>query len=683
MDYLNAVILGTIVGGLYAVIGVSVTLMFRTTGVLSFAHIAFMMLSAYLYTDFASLQGWPTVPAALAALGITVIYGLVVERIAIRPVASASPVVKLIATIAVFALTVGIVGARYATTPTSSPFLLGRGTVDIGGLDVPHQRIAIFVFALGVTGALGWFLRRTRFGIVVRATASNSEAVELMGVNPTSISRFNWVLAATVAGIAGILFAPLAAFNLANFPGLLVKAFAAALVGGLASLPLTLVGGIAVGVIESVLTRAFSQQGIQEFGVLVLVMTILVTRPPARLASTEAFAIAPSRSRIISWIGARGQRVRDATAPLASAWGTPLRALAIAALGFLALVPIVDEFWGFVGARTLFFVLQALSMVILVGWTGQVSLMHGAFAGVGGFVVSVLATNYDWPLELALPAAALAGMAMGALVAIPALRLSAFEFSIMSVVFAAWASAWLFPKQASAEIPRDQLFGIDLFDSGNLYAVMLVMTAVVYLLAWNAQRSVVADIMAVSRESPVVVEHFGTRVPRVKIGAFMVASFIAGLGGALFGMMLGTFSPGNYGIQLSLSLLLYSVIGGIDSLFGPILAGIFFGVVPELFASDVTGSGGPSFEIIAGLAVIALLAYQPKGMAGLLAGAFRRRPAVVASGRLGYGRFDLGPYRGEGNDLAGERPDVEAQAAMADLANGHHEDAGSVSASRR
>lgn len=620
MVYLEGAILGAISGSGYALLAVSVTLMHRTTGVLSFAHASFAMLAAYMYTDLATTQGLPVGIAATVALAVTVAYAALVERVAIRPVAAASPAVKLIATLAVFALTSGVVGARYGAAPNVSPFLLPDSTVRLFGLALPYQRIAGLLLAVLMTGGLGWLLRASAFGIALRATADNPTAARLVGVSPARVARFNWAFGGAAAGAVGILAAPLASFNIATFPVLLTKAFTAALVGGLVSLPLALAGAFLIGALEGVVPLASSTPGARELALLTgIVVLLMFKRRTITLESTQE-PESPSTH------GARaeaaldvGRRLLGGAIDRARGAGSLAPLVATVIVAFAITRPATDEFWAVVGARGLFIAIEALGLVVLTGWAGQVSLMQGAYVGIGAFMTSYLGVTHDVPLELAIPLAALAGVAMGVLVGIPALRLSSLEFAIASVVFAAAASAWLFRRPGVAySLPRGRLFGVDLFDSGNLYVIMLVVAVLLFTLAWNVRHSTFGALLIVCRDAPAAAEHFGVRPGRVRMSAFLFASFISSMGGSLFAILITTFNPVHYSLQLSILLLVQAVIGGSESLAGPIIAGFAFGVLPEILQSGGgQASAGSGFEILSGMLVLAIVVLRPHGLASI------------------------------------------------------------------
>lgn len=630
---IDGVIVGVLTGGSYALLAVSITLMYRSTGFLSFAHAGFASVGAYVYADFAGERGWPTAIAALVAVTVTVVYGLLVERI-LRPTRNASPATKMIATLGIVQLTTALILLIYGFAPTSAPLLLPDGSIEVGSLRVAHQQTAILVLAAVAAIALGWFLRASRFGSAIRAVASNPEAARLMGVNLTQVARFNWALGALLAGTAGVLLAPLAPITAATFTLLLAKALTATLIGGLVSLPLTFAGALGVGVADSLTVLNSSVPGAKELVTLVLVVVLLLVRrswPGDMETSAE-----PKRSA--RWVVVAKERLAPVGQTLRSTTVTMRWPLIIAGAIAAVVVPLGDNYWGFVGARGLYFTIQALSLVLLVGWGGQVSLMHGAYAGIGAFSTAALVVNHGWPLELALLGGGLAGVAMGAIAGLPALRLSSLQFAIASLVFAGAASEWLFRRtEFPKSLPRGTLFGVDIFPDSNLYFFMLPVTIVLYIAVWNIRRSTFGPLLISSRDAPTTVSHFGADPSRTRMWTFLFASFIAAFGGGFYGVLLTGFQPFDFSLILSIALLIYAVVGGVQSLGGPLVAGLLFGVVPQLIQGQASTSASALPDLLAGGAVLALVALRPDGLASLFSRASQPDPRPSAV----FGRFDL------------------------------------------
>lgn len=627
--YLNGIISGLVAGGAYSLVAISITLIYRTTGVLSFAHAGFALVAAFLYGEL--LGPLPKLAAAFVALALTVVYGLAVERVALRPVRNSSGTIRLIATLGVLSFSSGLMLVAFGADPSHKPLLLTPDrSVRIGSLSVGYQQLLIFVLAAAGAIALGWFLKKTRLGLAVRAVASNNEAARLMGTSTVHVAQFNWAVGAALAGITGILVAPnavsISGGLTVTFPLLLVRALTASLVGGLASLPLTFLGGLMVGVVQSLTLLKSSQPGSQELATLGLVVIVLLVRkswaPDPRVEPAIPVgprfvlprAVTDARARASTWLHRAG--------PVAYAVGAVVAAWAL-------LVPTRSEYWGFVGARALFYAIEALGLVVLAGWAGQASLMQGAYVGMGAFLTGLLTQTHGMPLELAIPLAALGGVVLGALVGIPALRLTGLQFAIASLAFSGAASEWLFRRPGFTEsMPRGRMFGIDIFPTNHLYAVMLPVTGALFLAVWALRRSTFWPLLLASRDGPETVSHFGADPSRVRMAAFMFAAFIAAIGGAFWGVLLTRFSPFEFSFGLSIALLLYTVIGGSESLAGPVIAAVLFGVVPQLLQTRSGAEASAWPDLIAGVVVVVLVASNPRGLAEVVV---RRRHVVTAA----------------------------------------------------
>ncbi|QYG94494.1 ABC transporter permease [Iamia sp. SCSIO 61187] len=633
MFELEPIAIGLFTGGAYSLIAVSITLMFRSTGVLSFAHASFAAVGAFVYVDLAGEvgeTGWPKPLAALAAIVVSTAYGLVVERLAIRPVRGAPPATRLIATLAVLTLTTSALLWRYGFEPRSAPLLLADETVGIGDARFGYQQVAVLVTAAVSAAALAVFLYRTRFGTAVRATATDSEAARLCGVAPVRIAQFNWGLAAFLASTAGVLVAPLQLLSVGTFPLLLAKSLAGALLGGLGSIGLAFVGGLSVGVLESVTVTRSSTPGGPELATMAFVVAILVLRRRWVVgARPEPVARPPGRLTV--------------PAGLVSWWHTAAAPIAAAGAVIAVAVPANSSYWAFVGGRAVFFAIEVLSIVIITGWGGQVSLMQGAYVGIGAFGTAYLVDDRGFGLAAALLVSALAGTAMGAIAGLPALRLGGLQFAVASLVFSGAAAAWLFEwRELPGSLPRGDLLGIDLSSDIAVYFVMLGVALVLFGVAGNVRRSTHGSLLLAARDDPDTVTSFGASAGRTRMGAFLLASFTATLGGGLYAVLVSGINPRDFSLLLSLSLLVYTVVGGLRSLGGPILAALAFGLVPQLLQVRAGSSASAVPDIVAGAAVILLVAVRPAGLASMfhLGGAAEvRDDRRVEAGRIARARL--------------------------------------------
>lgn len=605
MTYVNAIITGIVAGGVYALLAVGVSLIFATTGVLNFAHSGLAMTAAYLYSWLGTEQELNIWLAAALSIAAVTVLGLVTEQFLIRRVAEASATTRLIATLGLLALLQGLMLQLFGFQPKAARPLFVTGSISLGSIRVTNQQVAIFVAAVGLVVGLAAFLRFTRTGLAIRAMAQNRDVAELMGIRRTQIARLNWSVAAFLAGVAGVLIAPLTIVTVGTFPILLIKALGATLFGGIAGLAGAFFGGFIIGAVEAVASTASSVPGIRELVVLIVIVVLLLARRtwPSELTGSE---------------GITGGH-------LGSALSTPARIL----VGVLAAVATFNasttDFWGYIGGVALVYVLIGFSLVVLTGWTGQVSLMHGGLVGLGAFGLTFY-LDLGLPIPLAIVATAFTGMAVGGIVALPALRLRGLQIGIATLAVTGALSSWLFQFEGTSwTIVRPSYFVRD----RNIFLAMLAITAVAAFLLHNLRVSAWGRMFFAVRQSSETAAHFAVQPVRVRVSAFLVSGFIASLAGAFYAILLTAIKPLDFGPLMSITALLYLVVGGTESLIGPVIAALLFGFGPQLVvSSQTTASAVP--DIVAGVLVLLLVAGRPTGLASFLA-----RPARAAASAAG------------------------------------------------
>lgn len=599
MDIANALTSGVIVGSAYALLAIGVALIFSTTGVLNFAHAAFAMLAAYVYSWASGDQEWHVVLAAALAVAVGTGYGLVVERLVVRRLAGSSAASRLVATLAVLAVTQGIVLQLFGFQPTIARRLVPDGSVHVGTLGIDHQQLVVVGVTIVLVSALALFLSRTRLGLAVRASAQSSTGAHLVGIDRVVIARLNWAIGSFLAAVAGVLIAPLTIISIGTFPGLLLKALAGTLFGALGGLWLAALGGVAVGALEALATTLTDTPGARELAVLLLVAGLLL----ARRSWPDDLTAAPS-------LGDSDVANRPYGAGLVLVLG--LTAVTCA-------VSLRDPFWAAVGVVALVYALATLSQVVLVGWGAQLSLMHGALVGTGAFGLTWGTNRLQLPLVLAIVFAGVAGAAIAGIVSLASIRLRGAQLLIVTLAASQAASEWLFQMRGTAWTLRRPE---SLLDDRRFFAVLLAVTIAAYLVVVALRRSPWGRMLDVSARSDELAQHFGVDSRVVRAQAWMLSGFIAAVAGAFHALYLTAVKPSDFGVLLSISLLLYLVTCGRSSLLAPVLVGLLFVYGPEVVRFSQTGATAiPS--IISGLAVVVVLAAWPAGLADLLV---RRSP---------------------------------------------------------
>jgi branched-subunit amino acid ABC-type transport system permease component len=275
MQFVQYAIDGLASGFVIALMGLGVVVIYRSTRVLTFAQGALASFNAYLFFQFSVRWGWPVAAAFVAAVVAAACIGVAAERLAVAPLRRSDPTTRTVATLGlVLALQVGMRvfwgGSEQFVPP------LVHGTIDLGSQRIGAQTLLIVCVTAVVALALALWFARSITGLALAATADDATAARLLGVSPQRVSVVSWVLASVLGAIAGILLTPLLVLNPWQMTFIMVSAYAAALIGGFVSLPLTVAGGVLIGIVRSVLTGSATTAGLSETLGFVAVFAVLV-----------------------------------------------------------------------------------------------------------------------------------------------------------------------------------------------------------------------------------------------------------------------------------------------------------------------------------------------------------------------------------------------------------------------
>jgi branched-chain amino acid transport system permease protein len=567
-------IVGLSTAAIYAIIGSGLVLTYTTTGVFNFAHGAAGMLAAFTYWQLTIGWGWP-VPAALAVVLLVgaPCLGLLVERVVMRPVQGQGEVVGLVMTVAL--LSAFIAAARWIwdpNVPRSLPaFFANAAPLHIGSATITWHQAITMIVAVAVAAALRVLLYRTRTGAEMRATVDDRALAGLTGADPARANQVAWILGTQLAAVGGILIAPAVALDATQLSLLIVSAYTAAVFGRLRSLPLTFAGAVVVGCMESYLTGYLPQNaylsGLRLAAPALLLFAALLVFPHGRL---------------------RGRNRRLRPVPVPTLRGTAVFAAAIVAFGVvLASVLSTSDLITYGGIFSLGVV--ALSYVPLTGYAGQISLCQLSMAGIGAVVWAHLGAHGQW---WALAAAVVVSAVAGALIALPALRLSGIYLALGTAAFAVVLDQWIFTlpafdvlgvhislfDQGSVNVAGPRLFGLQLSSEPELMVLAAACLALASLGVAALRRGRFGRRLIALQDSEAAYATLGGNLLVAKVAVFALAAGIAGLGGALYAMQQQSVTAGQFNLVTGLPIFLVAVIGGLafvgDGLFtGTVLVG--------------------------------------------------------------------------------------------------------------
>lgn len=599
--------IGLVAGCIYALTATGLVVTYTTSGVFNFAHGAIGMVAAFSYWQFSVEWGWPT-PVALAVvlLVLAPLFGALVERLLIRPVQGAAVDLSIVVTLGLLLFLIGLASLIWRpTTARNLPEFFSGQSVQVGSLAVKYNQLVIVAVAIAVAIGLKLFFSRTRTGIAMRAVVDDPSLAALAGCSPARVQQLSWALGATLASLAGILLAPLVTLDIFVLTLLVINGYAAALVGRLKSLPLTTVGALVLGLSISYAVGYLPSGGVlsEVQGVIpmLFLFVVLVLLPPARLRTGSGQApVTPTVPGLRQSLIAAGALVAVAVA----------LSLVLGPSGLAT------------GGRTFVVALTLLSLVLLTGYSGQVSLCQLTFVGLGAYAMGTW--GHGGSLVGVVAAVLLAGAA-GALVALPTLRLRGLYLALATYAFANGMSVLFFDRRlgprGNLEVDRINLPGIPTESDRAFFLLAAVIFALAAVGVLALRRGPFGRRATALNDSPAACATLGLDVRRTKLVIFTLSAGLAGLSGALLGGLRGSVGPDDFAALGSALLLLVLRIGGINTVTGALFGALVVSLFPVL-QDNVPGLANLSY-LLTGLAALSV-GRDPNGIGGRLSEAGER-----------------------------------------------------------
>jgi ABC-type branched-subunit amino acid transport system ATPase component/ABC-type branched-subunit amino acid transport system permease subunit len=633
---LQIIVLGAITGTSYSLFGMGLSLTYQSTRVINFAQGAIGVIPALFVATQVVDHGWNYWVALPIALILAAATGALMELLIIRRLRKAPRLVVLVATIAFAQLLlvpgqfmVNLNTTKLGTTPFPVPF---HGTLNVAGIALTSSSLLILVVAPLIAVALSLFMRRTNVGMASRGMAENFEAAELAGVPTGRVSVAVWAIAGLLAGAAAILAGPTepvlgSLFGasgggaISNESDLLIRGLGAAMIGGLISLPQIFGAGVALGIVEALVAWNYPSSGTVDLVIVTLIIGSLLVRKDlrqlARGGEESSWSLAGAVRPLTSELR-RLPRVR------AAHWS-----VVAFVLGLALLIPcLVHPYQDVLYSSLALFVLISLSLVILTGWAGQVSLGQAGFVVVGAFVGGRM-EQLGYPLLGTVVFVVAAGAVCALIVGLPALRLRGLFLAVTTLAFGVLASgyltqaSWLVSNTGatSTQLFRPDSHGINLNDELTYYYFVLAITLIGVLMAHQMRRTGVVRKMRAVRDNETMAAALSVSPSGTKLTAFVLSGAMASVAGLFYGMLLFHFGQANItSPQLSLILITLVVIGGTTSITGAILGTLYMVGVPYFVTSawvDLFVSGG---------GLLLVIMFVPGGLASV---AFRIRDRAV------------------------------------------------------
>ena len=647
-EILLFLLLGLGTGATIAAIAVGIVVTYRGSGFINLAAGAIAMLAGFSFWALRTGELGFTLSTPLAVVfsyAFVLAASVAIELAVFRPLRTAAPLAKLVASLGVLLTLQAVMLLAFGTSQHPQPTIIPVRVIRMLGSAVPLSAFVLSGIVVAMTVLLWALYRWTRFGLATRAASENDVAARLAGLSPDELSLVNTLLGSTVLATLGILAGSVAALDTTTLPFLVVPALAAALFARLTSFTIACACGLAIGMAESLIEYASTKSwfptsqsvawpGVKEFLVFVLIVAAMFLRG----------ASLPTRGELVE------QRLPDVPRPKHAVTlaipSTVLCAIALAVLPFDFRQALTNSLIGIV---------MALSLVVITGFVGQISVVQLALAGVAGFTVSHLAVDHGIGFPLAPLLGIVAAVFLGLVTAVSALRVRGVALAVVTLAAAVAVYNFGFVNPTwgggatGSPVPDPDIFGINLGPSasfrgldGNLPSpvfgwVALAATVVLSLLVILLRRGTLGRRMLAVRSNERAAAAAAIDVRNVKLIAFGISALIAGVAGTLYAYNFGSVSADRFSVPLALSLIAFAYAGGITLVSGAVFAGLIAaqGIVP--YAMDKWfGLSGNWFLLFGGIVLIVTLIQNPEGVAGSFyrttqARAARRGDKVAAS----------------------------------------------------
>jgi branched-subunit amino acid ABC-type transport system permease component len=594
-DLIAAFIRGFPIGCVFALMAGGLVLTYKTSGVFNLAFGAQSFTSAAVYFVLHVRDGWPIVPAVVISVFVVApAVGVILNHFLFRHLRTATPVAKLAVSLGVLVALPAVVSLLldFGSSPAYGPQgIVPNGSVPyrFGSYAVTRDELATIILTIVAVVGLTILFKRTAMGLQMRAVVESPRLTELTGVDADRVSTVSWMLSSTLAGLAGVLLSPLyPQVSPENFFVLVVAAIAAAAFAGLTSLPLAFLGGILLGVANQILAvwlkpSSIIAQGLRPSLPFVALFLVLILSPAVRRkpATDPLAGVDPPLPPLAAGI-------RSATLTRV----TRVAAVVAAAIALWWATTVADDFWLAITTETVIFGIIFLSITVITGMAGQISLAQATFAAIGAFATAQLADRFGVPVLVAMVAGAVVAAAAGALLAIPALRLGGIHLALATLAFALffenvlvrvdWIGGGAFPTR----VPRPLMGPIDFSNDKAFLGLCVVLLAIVALAVRLVRGGTTGRYLRALAGSEVAAASVGINPARARITAFALSAALAGIGGGLLVMRQGQANyDANFTTGLSLFWVAIVVTLGTGTIEAAIFAAIAYKLTPQLLHS--------------------------------------------------------------------------------------------------
>ncbi|MGE3065124.1 MAG: ABC transporter permease [Hyphomicrobiaceae bacterium] len=597
---------GLVVGNIYALLAVGLALIYGVSHLINFAHGSIYMVGAYIGWFSITRFGTPLPVTLLVVVVGCGLLGMLIERVGLRPLQSSPRIAPLLSTIGIALVLDQVFQLIFTPDPRAVPSQLPDWRIHIAGGTI--GALDILIAAIGIFSALILyvFLRFTKLGWAVRATALDRDAAQQCGVDVNRVNSVVFAIAAALGGVSGLLvgmYYNTIDPNMGYQAGL--KGIIATLIGGMGNVPGAIAGSILLGLIESYGIAAFGASYRNLFAFVVMLL-ILVLKPNGIFNRRRGLPPEPLTGTFIA-----------PSAPLM----VPAPLVIAVTLAALALPLVISN--GYI-LQTLgigwLFAIAAVSLTLVAGTAGQISLGHAGLLALGAYASALLALNLKVPVALAILAAGVITAVLGTLLIFPSFRLRGHYVTvatlgvgeIITLVILNWDSLTQGPIGLSA-IPPLSLGPWKAMSGGWIYEIALVILIALSLLQHRLLGSHLGRTLRAIRDDDVAARSYGIVLDRYKSLAFGVAGFSAGVAGAVLAHTYSYINHETFTAQVSLLALTMVILGGLGNIIGAITAAVLLVSLPEVFRVLAEYR-----LLIYGIVLLLLIRFRPQGLFGTM-----------------------------------------------------------------
>lgn len=609
LEFAQIAIGGLVVGSIYAAIALGFSLVYRVTGAINLSQGGFALIAAMIGYTFGVAWGWPLVVAIPAAVATTVIIGVVLASFTFVPALTRlSNANVLMLTAGLLTMIEGFSLAVWGSQPYAMPPFSGEQPLAFGAILISTQAFWVFGATALCIVALWLLIARTKLGKGLRACAENPSAASLMGIDVPRMTLLSFGLATLIAAISGVIVAPTTSLQFDTGRLFTISGFVAAAIGGIASFPGAVIGGLFLGLVTQLSTAYISSLFSSAISLLIL-LVVLIWRPQGLVAAGAG----------------RRQDTRDEAKaaghagklPAHLAW--PLAAIAVVVAVFIPFV-ITDNgtMSGLVIAAILFMTLMGLD--VLMGYAGQVSLGQSGFMAIGGYTSGYLAIN----TEIAPVLSILAGIGVSVLCAlvlsVVTLRLRGLYLALATLAFGLLINSCAVGflditggPSGLVGIPSFSVAGFTFASPRAMYYLVLALDLIILIELIGAMRSGFGRALKAIRSDQMAAAALGINTVRYKLAAFLISVTLASLAGSLYAFFFNFLAPEMVGTSRSLELVAMLIIGGESTLVGGLFGALLLTLLPVIFAPLAIYK-----TFASGALLVSSFLYLPQGIYGAL-----------------------------------------------------------------